>query len=196
MLSGIRGTYVPYRSERVNSVRQTIELPKEKREKILKAIEDIKVGRSCKIRQFARFVGLLVSACPAVKYGWLYTRYFERIKDLALFKNNQNYNSLMDIPADIKPDLKWWKENIHSAFNDIRRDTFNLEIFTDASLSSWGIYCNGKSTHGFWSTKDKENHINYLELLNVYYGLMCFAKNCKSCKILLRVGNTHSFVLC
>lgn len=43
---------------------------------------------------------------------------------------------------------------------------------------------------GFWTLKDKENHINFLELLAAFLSLQCFAKDLHSCQILLRIDNT------
>lgn len=84
----------------------SVELPIKKREQILQLV--------CKLLNsntgfFAQFVGLIVAACPAVKYGWLYSKFFERAKYLALSKNNQNYNANMCLDEDCKTDLFWWK---------------------------------------------------------------------------------------
>lgn len=45
-------------------------------------------------------------------------------------------------------------------------------------------------SHGFWNEKEKTNHINYLELLAIFYALKSFAKTSNNCNILLRVDNT------
>ncbi|KAJ8979618.1 hypothetical protein NQ317_005295 [Molorchus minor] len=36
--------------------------------------------KRCKIREFVKFIGVVVAACPAVRYGWVYSKYFERDK--------------------------------------------------------------------------------------------------------------------
>ena len=77
-----------------------------------------------------------------------------------------------------------------SQHNVIRSGHFNLEIFSDASLSGWGASCGGNRTHESWSLEDKQNHINYLELLAVVYALRCFAAESKNCNVLLRVDNS------
>lgn len=45
-------------------------------------------------------------------------------------------------------------------------------------------------TNGWWSEADQENHINFLELLAIYYGLKCFARTVKDVHILIRIDNT------
>ncbi|CAA9999089.1 unnamed protein product, partial [Nesidiocoris tenuis] len=69
-------------------------------------------------------------------------------------------------------------------------DHFDLEIFSDASLHGWGIFCNGESTRGWWTSKQRVCHINYLELYAIFLGLQCFAKNLKDISILIRTDNT------
>ena len=53
-------------------------------------------------------IGSLISICPAVQYGLLYTKGFEREKLLALQNNNENYEKSMDISRHLKNDFNWW----------------------------------------------------------------------------------------
>lgn len=173
-----------------NTENMSLGIPNDKRTKIFSAIQDMKQMKACKIRHFAKFVGYLVSVCPAIKYSQLYTKCFEREKFLALKSSNQNYNRWMKLPKSIKGDLDWWAQKILYTSNQIRSDIFAWEIFTDSSTTGWGACVNKVSTYGWWSKEEKERHINYLELKAVYYGLQCFAKESKSCNILIRVDNT------
>lgn len=144
----------------------------------------------CKIRKFAEFIGILVAACPAIRYGTLYTKAFEREKYLALERSNGNYDIDMRISKKINFDLEWWIQNIMTCDNLIREERYEMEIFSDASLTGWGAACRGERTHGFWNSQEKKEHINFLELKAVLYGLKCFAKNRNACEILLRIDNT------
>lgn len=173
-----------------DSTEMTMELPPDKREKIQIRILKIINCNSCKIIKFAKLLGLLTSACPAVKYGWLYTKLLERAKYHALLSNNQDYNAEMYISQEIKTDLKWWLAKVPNSKNDLKRDVFSLEIFTDASLSGWGVFCEGKTAFGWWTILDTDNHINYLELQAIFYGLKCFANRLSNCNILIRTDNT------
>ncbi|KAJ8945284.1 hypothetical protein NQ317_001091 [Molorchus minor] len=173
-----------------DSMEMTLELTIEKRQKILCLIKQIKTTKFCKIRTFSQFIGLLISACPAIKYGKLYTKSLERAKFLSLRNCNQNYNKTMTIPSYIREDLDWWDSHILSSKNQIREDSFSCIIYTDASKTGWGAYCDTQATHGWWNQAQAQKHINYLELLAVFYGLGCFAQNYSDCNILLRVDNT------
>ena len=82
-----------------------IKLPGENRNQAFSLISFFLTQKKCKIRQFARFIGTLVSICPAVKYGRLYFETFERQTMLGLQANNQNYNKIITVPKELRPDL-------------------------------------------------------------------------------------------
>lgn len=88
------------------------------------------------------------------------------------------------------PDFSWWLYHISTADNDIKQDSFQLEIFTDASLTGWGACCNKENTRGWWTVIEQKNHINLLELQAIFLGLKCFARDLKNCNILIRSDNT------
>ena len=126
----------------------SIYLPSEKREKIRKAISTLYNQDTASIRSVAQTVGVLIAACPAVNYGWLYTKRLEREKFLDLLKNNDDFDEKMKIPEIMKLDLKWWLRNINTVKNPIKENHYSLEIFSNASLTGWGAY-QGKKAHGW-----------------------------------------------
>lgn len=173
-----------------DSQTMTIELPLEKKNKGLVAINSFLKLKTCKIRTFARIIGQLISFCPAVKYGWLHTKLLEREKYIALKHNEGNFEGQIRINNIIADELKWWVRKIPISYEVIKIQEYTYEIFTDSSSTGWGVYCNGERAHGFWSVKEIKHHINYLELLAVFNGLKCFARNVFKCSILLRIDNT------
>lgn len=146
----------------------------------------------CRIRDFARMIDSLVSVCPAVQYGPLYIKAFERTKFLALNNADGNYSSSMEIPAELSSDFQWWIRTFSNPDqeNIIRSDLAVREIFSDASLSGWGAACGKNRTRGWWSEADKSDHINLLELKAVFFALQCFASELRDCEVLVRVDNT------
>lgn len=174
----------------LNSENMSLQLPDSKRQKLLQQIISISKTRRIQIRNFARFLGSLTAACPAIAYGWLHTKALERAKYLALLKNNDDYDAFMEVPDNLYDDLLWWTNHILVAVNPIRNQNYDSEIFTDASLTGWGAACGNEKTGGHWTATERSNHINYLELLAVYFGLKSFANNKRDCNILLRVDNT------
>ena len=61
---------------------------------------------SCRIIDFAHLLGKLVAACPAMEYGWLYTKFSEKQKLVNLEASNLNYKAKMIISDRVKVDLK------------------------------------------------------------------------------------------
>lgn len=168
----------------------TLELPAKKQLATKDMIKRFQPRTRCSIRSFASFIGTLISCCPAVAYGFLYTRNLEKEKQLRLILNDGDFEAWMTVPRSIQQDIEWWEKHIMSTHSPIRTKNFNTTIFTDASLTGWGAACGDKSTGGLWSEIERSNHINYLELLAIYLALMCFAKKLSNCEILLRVDNT------
>lgn len=91
----------------------TLELPLDKHKRILHWISYFSLRNRGKI--FAQFIGLGVSACPSVKYGWLYTKLFDREIFSALTSNFKNYNAIMFLSSDLLPEFRWWQDSIMSA---------------------------------------------------------------------------------
>ena len=75
----------------------SISLTDKKRSKILVLALQFKNKSSCHIREFAQFIGILIAACRAVRYGFLYTMTPERQKFLALEKSGGNYETKMTL---------------------------------------------------------------------------------------------------
>ncbi|XP_053595511.1 uncharacterized protein LOC128667832 [Microplitis demolitor] len=96
----------------------------------------------------------------------------------------------MTLDSSVKDDLTWWLTKLPTASCPIRSFQFVTEIYSDASLLSWGAHCNGQNAHGFWSESERKLHINHLELIAAFFGLKCFAQEYKNAEILLRIDNT------
>ncbi|XP_011858818.1 PREDICTED: uncharacterized protein LOC105556344 [Vollenhovia emeryi] len=179
-----------YLEFQLNSEKMLIVLPESKRIKVLSEILKFRRLRSCSIREFASFVGILGACCRALRYGWVYMKVLEREKTLALIATDGNFEKTMVLSNNIKKDLAWWESNIMSASNPIETEDYKAEIFSDASRSGWGVSCGGERSYGHWDENDRRLHINYLELLAAFFGLKCFAKNLRNCSVLLRIDNT------
>ncbi|XP_043499927.1 uncharacterized protein LOC122522709 [Polistes fuscatus] len=121
-------------------------------------------------QEFSQLVGNITAACPAINYGWLHSKKFERQRYLELLKANDNYDCVMKISSSLTPEFNWWLNNIFISNNPIRSSKFSTTIFSDASSTGWGATCD--------------------ELLAVFNGLKTFASNLFDCEILLRVDNS------
>lgn len=173
-----------------NTADMTISLAMEKREKISLSSRDmlLHLNSSISIRSFAKYIGLLVSACPEMKYAWLYTKNLESCKMLALKKFNNNFNAKFILLRFIQDDLNWWATNVFTASSNITQDKLEIEIFTDASLTGWCAVRGDLSTKSWWSKQERKNHINFLELLAVSLSLKLHTLSSQS--TLIRTDNT------
>lgn len=174
----------------LNSHEMTLELAVEKKSRITEAIDNLLSKSDIKIRNFARFIGYLTSACPSVPYGPLYCKNFERARFMALLMNDGDYDQFMKVERYLDSDLHWWRNNISDAKRSIESLHFSKEIFSDASMTGWGAAYRGEKVGGFWSVADRKRHINQLELIAAHNALKTFAVDCKNCSILMRVDNT------
>lgn len=120
----------------------------------------------------------------------MYCKRLEREKFLALRFNDNNFERKIKIKKAMFDDLQWWINNILISSNPIRTQNYTLEIFSDASRTSWGCFCNGISANGIWSEEEGKYHINFLELLAAFFALECFASDLLNTEILLRLDNT------
>ncbi|XP_063915486.1 uncharacterized protein LOC135131605 [Zophobas morio] len=144
----------------LDSAHMRLRLPPDKTNYILYLISTLENRTSCSIKKFAKLIG-------------------------------GNFKARIGLTPEIKQDLHWWKHHLVSDIgNEIGSDHFTMEIFSDASLSGWGIYCQGHTARGLWNPEEQREHINYLELKAVLYGLKCFAKHLLHSKVLLRIDNT------
>lgn len=82
----------------------------------------------------------------------------------------------MQLNVELEKDFSWWKWNVLHRVSNITVKDYKLTIFSDASITEWGVSCGDSKTHGHWSASEKLHHINYLELLAAFFGLKCFVK--------------------
>lgn len=98
---------------------------------------------------------------------------------------------MMLVPISIFSDLDWWRVSLtSSSVSSIKRDRFDVVLFSDASNTGWGATDRRRKIYGFWDTKQESLHINYKELLAVKYALENLASERQNCRILLSVDNT------
>ncbi|XP_063635082.1 uncharacterized protein LOC134805796 [Cydia splendana] len=89
----------------------------------------------------------LVAACPAIEYGLLYTKEFERCKFLNL-KDDDNYDRHMTLPDTLLPDFHWWLKAVkHSITKDIWQwcESRNIHIFASYIKSAENVVADAES---------------------------------------------------
>jgi len=179
-----------YLGFQLDTIEMTIQLPKHKKEKILKLIPTILNRPTFTIHDCAKVIGTLVAASPAVPYSLLYCRQLERDKESFLSIHEGDFSKPMYLSKKAIEDCRWWLNRIPESKKYFKLRTPDIVIFTDASLSGWGASLNNETTRGFWSFLDRNRHINELELLAVELALRSFCSTMSDIHILLRIDNT------
>ncbi|XP_066600089.1 uncharacterized protein [Prorops nasuta] len=91
---------------------------------------------------FAEFIGVLVAASPAVKYGLVYTKRFEREKFLALEQATGNYDRFMVFSRELFADFEWGIHNImekkkeHINYLELKAAFYGLKCFAKNKFPS------------------------------------------------------------
>ncbi|XP_021965115.1 uncharacterized protein LOC110860391 [Folsomia candida] len=174
----------------LNSSNMTVKLPAEQAMHTIHLCRRLLAKNTCTDQQPAELTGTLVACFPAIRYGPLHTKLFERTKFLTLLQMENDYKSIIFLNEYIQEDVRWWLTSLTNPVSPIRTDVINYEYVTDASLSGWGAHCNGVAVSGLWDEDDKKLSINYLELKAAWYGLRSFGKSWSNGNILLRIDNT------
>lgn len=118
----------------LDSQNMSVQLPIVKKARLINQINQMENRKICLIREFAKFIGSLVSNCSGVEYDMIHSKSLERTKLKALDGNHIDFDRKMKIPAYIKDNLNWWKRHLKDARKQIKMMDFRIEIFTDASM--------------------------------------------------------------
>lgn len=71
------------------------------------------------------------------------------------------------------------------------KPSVSITLTTDASLSGWGVVCGKQSTIWVWSQEEQKQHINWLELMAIWFGVQCFVDS-RNCYIKVFSDNTSA----
>ena len=159
----------------IDSVHMIIKLTLDKAERLKTSCVAVLTSTQFSIREIAQVIGYMVASFPGVMFGQLHYRILEGEKSQALQYSKGDYDSKMTLSSSAQSELQWWVENICEAYNIINRPPPNFTIFTDASKTGWGGVTQSNVKAGdTWSRTERQHHINYLEILAVYYSLKAF----------------------
>ena len=172
----------------INSEEMNISLTEKRKNKLLQACFLVKGSVKVSIRLLASLIGLMVASFLAIPMGKIYYRYLEKEKTVGLRLGKDNWEKKILLSEKALEEIDWWIRNIDSK-TPIDRGKPTIIITSDASEKGYGAVCDGRVINGMWTCKEKENHINFLELLAVYFALKVFADNLFGTHIRLRVDN-------
>ena len=160
----------------IDSIKMTVTMKDEKKEKLLALIDKIVSKGMVTIREVASLIGKFVSNLPASLYGPLHYRSLEYDKNKALKLAKGNYEAKMTISDMGLADILWWKNNIATMYAPIHWPPITQEISTDASgKNGWGANIPGRMPiGGVWTDDQHDLHINVKEMVAIFYALRAF----------------------
>ena len=175
----------------IDSITMTVKPTVHKSDAIKKSILEFLKKETFTIRNLSEIIGKLIALRPGNKFTLLYVKNLEIYRNKQLKFHKGNYEKSITLNHASKQDLIWWTQNIDNHPKPISPPKFNVCLQTDASkLIGWGAHFLNNRTGGLWSKKEKEYHINILELLAVKLALKSLCKNVYNEYILIKTDNS------
>lgn len=103
-------------------------------------------------------------------------RHLENDKTTALRESKGNCYAYMELSEESLQELQWWcdhTENVNSQIC-IPNSRIGITLYTGASNDGWGAVMGTSKTRGRLNGAVASYHINYLELMAIFYGLEAF----------------------
>ena len=155
----------------INSLDMTVRIGREKCNNIIDVCKKVKAARNISIRTVARLLGTMTSYLPGVENGLLHYRALEACKNVALKRNEFNFDKSMTFNSDAKEDISWWQNNVAQQCTKLNRGPPVIILTTDSSMKGWGAVRDDNKTGGSWNADEQTFHINALEMKAVLFGL-------------------------
>ena len=180
----------------INSATMSVRLPDQKMSAITSVLQNSLTVNSMSIRAFATLVGKLTATLPANRYGQVFLKHLEVAKTKALARNWFDFDRSMALSPKVLTELKWWLDNVTTAYRPVHVPNPEVVMSTDASFQGWGYHL--KSTNakfgGRWTVEERTHDINYLELKAVHLSLLSACKHITNTHILILSDNTTTVV--
>ena len=90
-------------------------------------------------------------------------RNLEKQKILGLKSHNGKFDANITLNVESKKEIYWWINNIFESFAPLNIPDPDITIYTDASLTGWGI-ADGNIPSGGRCDQSAITHINVLKL--------------------------------
>ena len=145
----------------------------------------------CSIRRLAQLLGCFISCKVVVPHAPVFYKRSEIFKNQILRLHGGDYETIIQIPDVVFEDVKWWNDNIGCQVRYLESCPPVCDIFTDASDTGWGAFCNGQKIGGDWNVEERRwLHINYKELLAIFFAVKVFLTGKSDIHVRLFIDNT------
>jgi len=155
----------------IDTTTMTLKIPGNKIRDMRREASKLVNKGTCTVRQLSSFIGKAIAMTAAVFPSRLKVQCLQAIKIQAL-KSGTAWEDSISLTTAATEELLWWRTHLRQ-WNGLSwiaaRPT--LDIYTDASTSGWGLVINTQSFSGRWTASQQPRHINYKELLTVFFAL-------------------------
>ena len=132
----------------IDSVQMTLEITEEKKNKIHNLCLEILQKEKITLQTLASVIGNFLASFHAVPLGPFFYKNLEKQKILELKLHNGKFDANITLNVESKKEICWWKNNIIKSFAPPNIPDPDITIYTDASLTGWGI-TDGKTPSGW-----------------------------------------------
>lgn len=155
----------------INTTAMTLQIPGTKIRDMRREASKLINKTTCTVRQLSSFIGKAIAMTAAVFPARLKVQYLQAVKINAL-KSGISWEGSVSLPTTATEELLWWRTHLQQ-WNGLSWIVANpqIDIYTDASTSGWGVVINNRAYSGTWPATHYPRHINYKELLTVFYAL-------------------------
>ncbi|KZS01590.1 Uncharacterized protein APZ42_001707, partial [Daphnia magna] len=144
-------------------------------------------------KDLEKILGNLNWATAAVNFAPAHYRGLQLLLNSRQSTPRVKLEDVFSLSKEARVDLGWWiSEANYSAGRSLTFPAPDMSISSDASLSGWGAVCMDVKTGGPWALSERNEHINYLELLAALKALQCFTATLKDSTVELRLDNTSA----
>lgn len=155
----------------IDTTNMTLRIPGNKIRDMRREASKLANKGSCTVRQLSSFIGKAIAMTAAVFPARLKVQHLQAVKINAL-KSATSWEDSISLTMTATEELLWWRTHLRQ-WNGLSWIVPNpqVDIYTDASTSGWGVVINNRSYSGNWSATQYQHHINYKELLTVFIAL-------------------------
>jgi hypothetical protein len=178
----------------INTTNLSLTVPKSKIRDLRREASRLLHRPTSTIRALASFIGKAQSMTIAIFPARLKTRHLLLCKNMALHQT-KSWTSPLSLSPAAKDELMWRKEQLLSwNGQSFLPSSPQVEIYTDASDSGWGIVEGHHSWSGQWKTHEQQLHINQKELLTIWKALQLNRWTNQTIRILCDNTTTIAYV--
>ena len=179
----------------IDTQKMVFSLPPSKIDKLQGLGSSILSCQNVSIRQFAKFIGLIISTFDIFPQGKLHFRSLEIQKTNALRKAGGNFDAPFVLDASSRSEIQWWLLLRAEEFStSIKIPPISITISTDASRVGWGAICDTDNSFAqdTWSSDYVNLHINELELRAIQNALLTLCGTLHNAHVHVKSDNSTS----